>query len=92
MSHHAGTERVSMVTPCLPAHLIAPCLRYRTDRPGQLDYPTALDPELPIVSGEIESAHRYIIPHRSRKLISGSANCVKLLPWIPDNLSTEQNG
>ena len=32
-----------------------------TSAPPQLDYPTALDPELPIGSGEIESAHRYII-------------------------------
>ena len=52
------------------------CLRYLTNRPGQFDYPTALDLELPIGSGEIESAHRYIIQKRLK--IAGAW-------WTPEN-------
>ena len=40
------------------------CHRYMTNRPGQFDYQTALQAGLPIGSGEIESAHRYIIQAR----------------------------
>jgi hypothetical protein len=40
------------------------CYRYLSNRIEQLDYQTALDNELPIGSGEIESAHRYIIQER----------------------------
>jgi hypothetical protein len=57
--------------PYLEAHEIkddkAPvrlCYRYLTNRIGQLDYKTAIDKNLPIGSGEIESAHRYIIQER----------------------------
>lgn len=38
--------------------------RYMTNRPGQFDYRTALDKGLPIGSGEVESAHRYVIQTR----------------------------
>jgi hypothetical protein len=38
--------------------------RYLTNRPGQVDYQQALAAELPIGSGEIESAHRYVIQQR----------------------------
>jgi hypothetical protein len=31
------------------------------NRPNQLDYKTAIENKLPIGSGEVESAHRYII-------------------------------
>ena len=38
--------------------------RYLTNRPGQFDYHGALAAGLPIGSGEIESAHRYVIQSR----------------------------
>jgi hypothetical protein len=40
------------------------CHRYIKNRPHQLDYKAALAQGLPIGSGEIESAHRYIIQQR----------------------------
>ncbi len=38
--------------------------RYLANRPGQFPYPAALQAGLPIVSGEVESAHRYVIQKR----------------------------
>ena len=38
--------------------------RYLTNRPGQFHYQDALLAGLPIGSGEIESAHRYVIQSR----------------------------
>lgn len=40
------------------------CHRYLSNRTGQLDYKTAIENNLPIGSGEIESAHRYVIQER----------------------------
>jgi hypothetical protein len=40
------------------------CYRYINNRPQQLDYKTAIDNDLPIGSGEVESAHRYVIQKR----------------------------
>lgn len=40
------------------------CYRYLSNRLHQLDYQTALEKDLPIGSGEIESAHRYVIQKR----------------------------
>jgi hypothetical protein len=40
------------------------CYRYIKNRPGQFDYKGALDNDLPIGSGEIESAHRYVTQQR----------------------------
>lgn len=40
------------------------CHRYITNRLNQFDYKSALEANLPIGSGEIESAHRYIIQKR----------------------------
>jgi hypothetical protein len=40
------------------------CYRYMNNRQTQLDYKTAIQNELPIGSGEIESAHRYVIQKR----------------------------
>lgn len=40
------------------------CHRYLSRRQEQLDYPGALANKLPIGSGEIESAHRYIVQQR----------------------------
>jgi len=39
-------------------------LRYFSNRPGQFNYPSAIAAELPIGSGEVESAHRYVIQAR----------------------------
>jgi len=40
------------------------CHRYLSNRTDQLDYKTAIEKDLPIGSGEIESAHRYVIQDR----------------------------
>jgi Uncharacterised protein family (UPF0236) len=40
------------------------CLRYLSNRPYHLDYKGAIEKGLPIGSGEIESAHRYVIQQR----------------------------
>lgn len=40
------------------------CQRYITNRPGQFNYADALAASLPIGSGEVESAHRYVIQKR----------------------------
>lgn len=40
------------------------CYNYIMNRPGQSDYKNASENDLPIGSGEIESAHRYIIQKR----------------------------
>jgi hypothetical protein len=39
-------------------------LRYFSNRPGQFQYPRAIAAALPIGSGEVESAHRYVIQAR----------------------------
>jgi hypothetical protein len=43
------------------------CYRYIENRLHQLDYPRAIEQDLPIGSGEIESAHRYIIQERIKR-------------------------
>jgi hypothetical protein len=53
------------------------CIRYLSNRTGALDYHRALAAELPIGSGEIESAHRYIIQSRLKR--AGTW-------WTADNL------
>ena len=40
------------------------CIRYIKNRPGQFDYQNAIKNDLPIGSGQIESAHRYVIQSR----------------------------
>ena len=40
------------------------CQRYFVNRPGQFNYPAAIAANLPIGSGEVESAHRYVIQNR----------------------------
>lgn len=40
------------------------CLRYIENRPGQFKYKEALEAELPIGSGEIESANRSVVQKR----------------------------
>jgi hypothetical protein len=43
---------------------VADCHRYISNRLGQLDYADAIQNKLPVGSGEIESAHRYVIQNR----------------------------
>jgi hypothetical protein len=43
------------------------CHRYLTKRRDQLDYQSTLARELPIGSGEIESAHRYVVQQRLKR-------------------------
>ena len=43
------------------------CHRYLSQRREQLDYQSALQRDLPIGSGEIESAHRYIAQQRLKR-------------------------
>ena len=45
-------------------------IRYINNRTGQFDYPKAIENDLPIGSGEIESAHRHLIQKRMK--ISGA--------------------
>lgn len=42
------------------------CYRYLRNRTHQLDYQSALEQGLPIGSGEIESAHRYVVQRRMK--------------------------
>jgi hypothetical protein len=69
------TSQVAVVIQNLKAHLeqegipdkdapVRLCHRYLLNRTGQFEYAKALDSGLPIGSGEIESAHRYIIQKR----------------------------
>jgi hypothetical protein len=73
--------KLNAVLASLLAHVEAPeiadkdaparaCYRYIRNRPGQFDYPRAIAEGLPIGSGEIESAHRYVIQERMK--ISGA--------------------
>lgn len=43
------------------------CYRYFEHRPGQFEYQDAIARDLPIGSGEIESAHRYMIQERIKR-------------------------
>lgn len=43
------------------------CHRYLANRRQQLDYQSALARDLPIGSGEIESAHRYVVQQRLKR-------------------------
>ena len=46
---------------------VRPCHRYLNNRPEQLNYQDAIKRDLPIGSGEIESAHRYIVQQRMKR-------------------------
>jgi hypothetical protein len=72
------SQRAEEVIQALEPHLEAPetadaeapvrcCHRYLTNRMGQLDYQSALARDLPIGSGEIESAHRYVVQQRLKR-------------------------
>jgi hypothetical protein len=73
------TQRVGEVVQALRPHLepasvgndddapVRQCHRYLSNRMHQLDYQSALANDLPIGSGEIESAHRYIVQQRLKR-------------------------
>lgn len=50
-----------------PAAPVRCCHRYLSQRLPQLAYQKALDRDLPIGSGEIESAHRYVVQQRLKR-------------------------
>jgi hypothetical protein len=56
--------------------------RYISNRPGQFDYLAAIQAHLPIGSGEVESAHRYLI--QTRLKLPGAG-------WRPDNAQAMLN-
>ena len=79
--HNLKTNNVSQVLEALKPHLEpdtradekAParkCYRYLTNRLTQLDYQSAIEADLPIGSGEIESGNRRVIQQRLK--ISGA--------------------
>ena len=43
------------------------CHRYLSNRPHQLNYQDAIAKDLPIGSGEVESAHRYVVQQRMKR-------------------------
>jgi hypothetical protein len=50
-----------------PEAPVRKCHRYLSDRRGQLNYRRALENQLPIGSGEIESTHRYVAQQRLKR-------------------------
>ena len=70
---HANLEPVAMAEELAP---IRRCHRYLSHRQDQLDYEGAIRQDLPIGSGEIESAHRYVVQKRLK--LPGSW-------WTPEN-------
>lgn len=75
---HLKTRRADEVIRVLKTHLepatapdaeapIRRCHRYLSQRQDQLDYQTAISRDLPIGSGEIESAHRYLVQQRLKR-------------------------
>ncbi len=71
LKNNDGLEVLTQLQPYVEAEEIAnehapvrACVRYLSNRLQYLDYKGAIAKELPIGSGEIESAHRYVIQHR----------------------------
>lgn len=71
LKNNEGTGVLNQLTTYLEAAEVAndqapvrACFRYLSNRLHHLDYKGALAKGLPIGSGEIESAHRYVIQHR----------------------------
>lgn len=76
--HRLKTQHADELIEALAAHLEEPCVddseapvrqchRYLSERREQLNYQSALARDLPIGSGEIESAHRYIVQQRLKR-------------------------
>lgn len=71
LKNNEGTEVLNQLTDYVEAEEganaqapVRACFRYLSNRLHHLDYKGALEKGLPIGSGEIESAHRYVIQHR----------------------------
>ena len=71
LKNNEGTEVLNHLREYVEAEDVAndhapvrACVRYLSNRPHHLDYKGALEKGLPIGSGEIESAHRYVIQQR----------------------------
>ena len=71
LKNNDGPGVLTQLRPYLEAEEVAndhapvrACLRYLSNRLPHLDYKGALEKGLPIGSGEIESAHRYVIQQR----------------------------
>ena len=71
LKNNDGTTVLNQLTDYLEAEEgandhapVRACFRYLSNRPHHLDYKGALEKGLPIGSGEIESAHRYVIQQR----------------------------
>jgi Uncharacterised protein family (UPF0236) len=71
LKNNDGTEVLNQLRDYVEAEEVAndhapvrACFRYLSNRPHHLDYKGALEKGLPIGSGEIESAHRYVIQQR----------------------------
>jgi len=90
---HLKTDRLPLVMATLapfqepasvPAELapVRACYRYLVNRPGQFEYQAAIKAGLPIGSGEVESAHRYVIQKRLK--LPGAW-------WIPDHAQSMLN-
>ena len=71
LKHNQVSTVLTSLKPDLePDHLpderapVRACYRYLINRPGQFNYQDAIKDDLPIGSGEIESAHGYVIQER----------------------------
>lgn len=73
--HRLKTQQIDAVLDAMQPHIeptdtheqqapVRQCHRYLSQRLQQLDYESAINQGLPIGSGEIESAHRYIVQKR----------------------------
>jgi hypothetical protein len=81
LKDNRASELLSVLNPYIEAASVpdakAPvrkCHRYLDNRPGQFDYKSALEKKLPIGSGEIESAHRYVVQERLKSQALGGKN------------------
>lgn len=66
------------------------CYRYIKNRPEQFNYPQAIEKELPIGSGKIESANSYVIQKRMK--IAGAWWKVENINKMLSLLTCRQNG
>ena len=87
------TGQLAAVMAALAAHVepdsvaneqapVRSCCRYIANRPGQFKYREAIAANLPIGSGEVESAHRYVIQERLK--LAGAW-------WSPSNAQAMLN-
>ena len=66
------------------------CFRYIKNRPGQFNYPQAIEKGLPIGSGKIESANSYVV--QARMKIPGAWWKVENINKMLVLLTCKQNG